>query len=68
MRNIFHFRNNGRNFRKINDNKDDLNDTVDKGDKDSDAVAVAIPAISPKIDNELDVIVAPPPAKNTKLV
>jgi len=63
-----HHWNNGRNFRKINDNKEDLNDTVDKGDKDSDVVVVAIPAISPKIDNELDVIVAPPPAKNTKLI
>lgn len=45
-----------------------MNDTADKSDKDSDSVGVAIPAISPKIDNELDVIVAPPPAKNTKLV
>jgi len=67
-KNLGHHWNNGRNFRKINYNKDDLNDTVAKGDKDSDIVAVAIPAISPKIDNQLDVIVAPPPAKNTKLV
>lgn len=63
-----HYWNNGRNFRKINDNQDIVNDTADKSDKDSDSVGVAIPAISPKIDNELDVIVAPPPAKNTKLI
>ena len=46
-----------------------MNDTDDKDDKDSDnGLDVAIPAISTKIDNELDVIVAPPPAKDTKLV
>jgi len=63
-----HYWNNGRNFRKISDNQDIGNDTADKSDKDSDGLDVAIPAISPKIDNELDVIVAPPPAKNTKLI
>merc|ERR1711992_449631 len=58
--------NNGRNFRKISDDLDLVNDTDDKeGDNGLDAT---IPAISPKIDNELDVIVAPPPAKNTKLI
>ena len=46
-----------------------MNDTVDKDDKESDnSLGVAIPIASPKIDNELDVIVAPPPAKDTKLV
>jgi len=57
--------NNGRNFRKINGNQDIVNDTADKSDKDSD---VTIPTISPKIDNELDVIIAPSPTKNTKLI
>merc|ERR1711879_1134788 len=61
--------NNGRNFRKISDDQDIVNDTDDKDDKDGDnGIGVAIPAISPKIDNELDVIVAPPPAKDTKLI
>ena len=63
------FRNNGRNFRKISDDQDLVNDTDDKDDKESDnSLGVAIPIASPKIDNELDVIVAPPPAKDTKLV
>merc|ERR1712117_1010505 len=61
--------NNGRNFRKISDDQDIVNDTVDKDDKESDnSLGVAIPIASPKIDNELDVIVAPPPAKDTKLI
>merc|ERR1712038_1609186 len=61
--------NNGRNFRKISDDQDLVNETGDKDDKESDnGLSVAIPAISPKIDNELDVIVAPPPAKDTKLI
>ena len=46
-----------------------MNDTDNKDDKESDnSLGVAIPIASPKIDNELDVIVAPPPAKDTKLV
>ena len=46
-----------------------MNDTDDKDGKEGDnGLDATIPAISPKIDNELDVIVAPPPAKNTKLV
>jgi len=61
--------NNGRNFRKISDDQDLVNDTDDKDDKESDnSLGVAIPIASPKIDNELDVIVAPPPAKDTKLI
>merc|ERR1711902_29256 len=61
--------NNGRNFRKISDDQDLVNDTDNKDDKESDnGLGVAIPAISSKIDNELDVIVAPPPAKDTKLI
>merc|ERR1712038_205987 len=61
--------NNGRNFRKISDDLDLVNDTDDKDGKEGDnGLDATIPAISPKIDNELDVIVAPPPAKNTKLI
>merc|ERR1712038_2168197 len=57
--------NNGRNFRKISDDLDLVNDTDDKDGKEGDnGLDATIPAVSPKIDNELDVIVAPPWAEN----